>query len=77
MLQLVAIILSIFSIICGWITFQRTQLPYNSEGRFFDSENAVVYHSQAIPVFAIITGLLILIALAIWQAASKNHPEQK
>jgi len=46
---------------------QRVKLNYNAEGRFFSSEEGIVYHMQTKEVFAvlvlfgvIITGVLIV-----------------
>jgi len=43
--------------------FQRTRLPYNSEGRFFDPIEGVVYH-DSVPVAFGIVGLCFLLGAA-------------
>lgn len=38
-----------------WIYIQRANLDYNAEGRYFSSEDGVVYHEQAKEVYGILT----------------------
>ena len=40
----------------------RVWLPYNEMGRYFDSDYAVVYHEQNVPVIGILTAISALIA---------------
>lgn len=51
----------------GVLFFERLGLPYNSQGRFFDQESAVVYHEQHIPVLGFVMVLtLILFILGLF-----------
>ena len=69
-----------------WIYIQRTNLDYNSEGRFFSPEDGVVYYEQAKEVYGILalfglilTGTLIvrLIIRRKTQIANKTSTKPK
>ena len=40
-----------------WLVYQRSQFPYNEEGRYFDAENVISYDSSGITVFSIFAGI--------------------
>ncbi len=48
-----------------WI--ERAQLPYDSQGRFFDADQAVVFHEQSVIALGAVTVLLYAIGiLGLW-----------
>ena len=73
-MKLVANILGVIGALLGWLTLHRVQLPYNEEGRFFDSSEGVVYDTDAIPVLVVITGFVIVAALGAGFAGSRKLP---
>ena len=54
----VALGLALLSLLLGGVSVSRMRMPYNEEGRYFDG--VVVYHRQAIPLYA---GLAVLAGL--------------
>ncbi len=51
---LIFIILASFSVFCGLKYFNLRHKAYNSEGRYFDANEAVIYLEQSLGVFAIL-----------------------
>jgi hypothetical protein len=51
------VLLTAFS---GWEFFFRYRLAYNEMGRYFDEEEVVVYHEQAIPFYGLFFVLCLL-----------------
>ncbi len=69
-------LLGVFSLITGAIYFKLKNLDYNSEGRFFDTNESVVYLEQSVLLFAILTligsSLFIIISLIYIRAYFKR-----
>jgi hypothetical protein len=42
-----------------WVWYKRSNLPYNENGRYFDAENAIVFHEQDVIFYG---GLALLLA---------------
>ena len=42
------------ALVLGYASYSLGKLTYNSEGRYFDSESAVVYHDQAVGAYFIV-----------------------
>lgn len=61
-----AVAVGVAAALLSILTLQRYQLPYNSEGRYFDAASSVVYKQQAVEVFFLIAlfGWLLTAALA-------------
>jgi len=59
------------SIAMAIVAVQRTRLPYNSQGRYFDETSTMVLHEQTILVFWTISIVLFLIALASFVSARR------
>jgi hypothetical protein len=58
-LQIVLVVIfSFLTIAFGILYLKRRGLPYNSEGRFFDEAESVVYHEQSLISLLLITLLL-------------------
>ena len=58
-LQIVLVVaLSFLTVAFGILYLKRIGLPYNSEGRFFDEAQLVVYHEQSLTPILVITLLL-------------------
>ncbi|MDP3699598.1 MAG: hypothetical protein Q8R72_01685 [Hylemonella sp.] len=47
----------------AYVAWQRAGLPYNEEGHYFDG--LVNYHEQSVLVFALLSGLALLLALGL------------
>ena len=48
-LQIVLVVtFSFLTVAFGILYLKRNELPYNSEGRFFDEAESVVYHEQSL-----------------------------
>ena len=65
------LIFSIFLFTAGglvtWLCIERLMLPYNKEGRYFDTIDDVSYDEQAILVYCFIAIILIIMGvLAFW-----------
>lgn len=68
-LQVILIPTFLFSMISSAIIlFTRMNMPYNSEGRYFDQTSGVAYHEQAIIAYTLSTILmaLLLTVTIIW-----------
>jgi len=59
-----ATLLSAATLLLARLWFQRASLPYNEEGRYFDTAHRVVYDDSAVGVCAILTVLFALSATA-------------
>lgn len=58
-LQIVLVVtFSFLTVAFGILYLKRRGLPYNSEGRFFDDVESVVYHEQSLISILLITLLL-------------------
>jgi hypothetical protein len=55
------IIFSIMTIISVWIFISRLEMPYNSEGKYFDLNSMVVYSEQSKMVFGVISICFIIL----------------
>jgi hypothetical protein len=67
----VSLLSSIILLIAGagmtWLSIKRSVLPYNEEGRYFDSINGVSYNEQAVIVYCCITAVFMATGLiAFW-----------
>jgi len=58
----------------GWLFIRRLILPYNSEGNYFNETDSIVYHEQAVLVFGIITGFLLILSMGAfdWKQKAKR-----
>lgn len=52
-----------FTVLFTTAFINRMNLPYNSEGRYFNG--IVVYHEQAVEVFGIISSVFIIITIGL------------
>lgn len=50
-------------ILVGILFFIRSQMPYNSEGSYFDTGNTIVYHEQSLDL---LWSLLIILGLSVF-----------
>ena len=55
----------------AWLWWQRSTLPYNEEGRYFDG--LVVYDQQSVAVFGGLAIILFLIALGIASRIARKN----
>lgn len=64
-LRVLCLGLVVSSLAFGWVAHTRSQLPYNSEGRYFDAESATVYTDNAVLAYGsiAITSLILSGAL--------------
>lgn len=62
------VLLSLLTIAFAVLWVRRSALPYNSEGRYFDETNMIVYEEQAQLSFALLTVLMfgLLVAMVAW-----------
>jgi len=68
-LQIVLVVIfSFLTVAFGILYLKRKGLPYNSEGRFFDEAQSIVYHEQSLISILLITLLLfgLFIATLAW-----------
>lgn len=68
-LQIILVVTSSFlTVAFGILYLKRRGLPYNSEGRFFDEAESVVYHEQSLISLLLITLLLfgLFMATVAW-----------
>ncbi|MCF6279659.1 MAG: hypothetical protein L3J14_04865 [Flavobacteriaceae bacterium] len=63
----ILIIIGIITSLFLWIFIQRANLDYNLEGKFFSTEEGVVYNEQAKMVSGIVVliGLILIVILVI------------
>lgn len=55
----------LLTVLFAWELFVRYNLTYNEMGRYFDDEDVVVYHEQAIPFYGLffatsVVGLIVM-----------------
>ena len=50
----------------------RRALSYNSEGRYFDPEQVMVLHEQAVAIYGAMALLLGLAGMALWMIAARR-----
>ena len=62
-LNIASLILGIF---VGIIWFNHLGLDYNSEGKYFDERNAVVYDRDGLFAYGILTLIFVLVGLFSW-----------
>ena len=55
----------------GWIWNARRLLPYNEEGRYFDMDNAIVLHEQAVGIYGVLALGTAIIGAICWLASQK------
>jgi hypothetical protein len=69
LLALLALASSLAAVFLTLTWRMRAAMPYNSEGRHFDAAQAVVYHEQAVAIYAALAlSGWALAALAAWGA---------
>jgi hypothetical protein len=51
--------------------YQRNKLPYNEQGRYFDTENMIVYHQQSVEIFVGIGIAAIIVGFLIWAVTAR------
>jgi hypothetical protein len=59
--------------IIGVTFINRSTLPYNAEGRYFDPETNIVYHQQSIGVYGFVTVVLLVSTVISGYAAFKSR----
>lgn len=57
--------------VSGFVWNSRRALTYNAEGRYFDSESAVVLLEQAVAVYGALAILLCVLAAICWTVSGK------
>jgi hypothetical protein len=61
------------TVVAAWLGFTAARLPYNSEGRYFDAEQGVVYLEQDVEFWAVVAVACRVLAVALrWW--SKRRP---
>lgn len=67
-------VFSTLTIFFGYIFWRRLKMPYNSEGKYFDTENLITYEEQAVTVYGLIllTFFLIVVILLFKSKVRKN-----
>ncbi len=63
--RLIGAIFLLVALCFGVITWQRSQLPYNEEGRYFDPGEAVVYNEQSVMIWLVLSLACGLIGLVL------------
>lgn len=63
--------LALAAALLGALAIRRARLPYNSEGRYFDAAESMVYTDGAVPVLAGLAGLAALLALTALAVARR------
>lgn len=62
---ILAITLTISTLISCWTFIKRLALDYNSEGKFFDENTNVVYYEQAVLIYGIISFVLLVFLIIV------------
>ncbi len=61
----------------GFEFFFRLRLPYNETGRYFDENNSVVFHDDAIPVFGGLFSFSLIALIVVILRGCKNYCSKK
>ena len=61
LIKILTIASAVVTFIFIWLYLNLTKLPYDIEGRYFDEEEAIVYHEQTKELY----GLLVLAGLLL------------
>lgn len=65
--RLLGLALLIAGALLAALWWSRSNLPYNEQGRYFDSATAVVYQEQNLAIYAVLAiGLFMAGGLLIW-----------
>jgi len=78
-MKYLALLFSLSSAALCYLFSLRINLPYNEQGRFFDPEEAVIYHEQAAWVYLMLgIGCLFLAAIffVLWRRKGVFPPKQ-
>jgi hypothetical protein len=73
MRHILSIIIAIPGFLLLVVTVSRARLPYNSEGRYFDASEGVVYHSQAVIIYGLMSALALAISIALFMLVAKKQ----
>ncbi|CAN0584082.1 unnamed protein product [Laminaria digitata] len=63
--RLTGIFLLIVAVPPSILFLQRSGLPYNESGRYFDAANGVVYEAEAATIYGAIAAILLLAGLIV------------
>lgn len=74
----ILIILVLLTTLFSWSLYTRCAMDYNSQGTYFDENNLVSYHEQALLVYGIIVLLLLTMTLfTTWKLKSIIKKDSK
>lgn len=77
-MKLLSIIFAVLGLLAGGWTLSRARLPYNSEGRYFDEREGVVYLEQSVEVGAgFATGMLLFSAVLAGLSVVRSRAARK
>lgn len=65
-------IFSIITLILAWVFIERYQLPYTSEGSYFDEQQGVVYDEDAMEAYGFLTATFFILTLATFVRVVKR-----
>ena len=71
------IILLVSTGLLGWTFFQRLNLTYNSEGKFFDEGLVTVYHKQSIISYGFLTFVSLALTILIFYITLKGKKKSQ
>ncbi len=61
------------AVVAAWLGYTAARLPYNSEGRYFDAEQGVVFLQQDVEFWAVVAVACGVLAVVVWWW-SKRRP---
>ena len=64
--------LGLLSLLFSSVAIQRFQMPYNTEGNYFDEETQIVYHQQSVIVYVILTVVLLGVTIFVLYVGSNK-----
>jgi hypothetical protein len=72
--KVVIAIFSCLTLFFGYVFLHRLNMSYNSEGKYFDTENLITYEEQAVTVYGLIalTAFIIVSILLVVAKSNKN-----
>ena len=65
LVRMVALVILLLGSGLTALAFSRSRLDYNFEGRYFDVEDSVVYHQDAVLVYGLLGGISIVLAIML------------
>jgi hypothetical protein len=51
--------------------YKRDKLPYNEQGMYFDTNDMIVYHEQAVTAFVVTGVITIIVGFLIWAVTAR------